>query len=103
MTAIEKTRRRPSAKEVVPPLLLATLGSVGVVVLYLLVPGFQPIDLMLLLVVVGFVVAGYTRRIVRGVITIFILYLATAVAAALYPSGPEGARPSSEVVRRALR
>ena len=85
MTIIEKTRkRRPSAKEVVPPLLLATLGTVGVVALYFFIPGFQPIDLMLLLVVVGIVTAGYARRIIHGVVTIVILYFATAVAAALY-------------------
>jgi len=39
---------------------------------------------MLLLIVVGFVAVGYTRCIVRGITTIFVLYLATAVAAALY-------------------
>ncbi len=85
MIAIEKAkRRRRSAKEIIPPLLLVTLGGVGVIALYLLVPGFQPIDFVLLLMVVGFVTVGYTRCIVRGVITIFVLYIATAVAAALY-------------------
>ncbi|MFQ6102091.1 MAG: CvpA family protein [Anaerolineae bacterium] len=85
MTLIEKTRKRgPSAKEVVPPLLLGALGSIGVVALYFLVPGFQPIDLVLLLVAVGFVAVGYTRCVVHGVITVAILYFATAVAAALY-------------------
>lgn len=81
MTA-QKPKNR-SAQEVIPPLMLATLGIIGVVLLYLLVPGFQSIELVLL-ATVACVAAGYTQRIVRGVITIVILYIATGVAATFY-------------------
>lgn len=72
-----------SAQEVVPPLILATLGIVGVILLYVLVPGFQSIELVLL-ATVACVAAGYTQGIVRGIITIVILYIATGVAAVFY-------------------
>ena len=78
--------QRPLAKEAVPPLVLGALGSAGVMALYFLVPGFQPLELVLLLVVMGFVVAGYTQRIVRGVMTIALLYFATGTAATFYRS-----------------
>ena len=79
------TAQRPksSAQEVIPPLILATLGIIGIVSLYLLVPEFQPIELVLL-ATVACVAAGYTQGIVRGIITIVILYIATGVAAVFY-------------------
>jgi uncharacterized membrane protein required for colicin V production len=74
-----------SAKEVVPPLILGTVGTIGVVVLYFLSPDFfQPIELILLLVVVGFAAVGYTQRIVRGLMMAAIIYVATGVAATFY-------------------
>jgi len=64
-------------------MILGTLGTVGVVALYFLSPGFQPIELVLL-ITVGFVAAGYTQGIVRGITTIIALYIATGVGAILY-------------------
>lgn len=78
----QKSKGR-SAQEVVPPLILATLGIGGVILLYVLVPGFQSIELVLL-AAVACVAAGYTQGIVRGIITIVILYIATGVAAVFY-------------------
>jgi len=69
--------------EIVPPLLLGGLGSAGAMALYFVLD-LQPIDLMLLFIVVAFVAIGYRRRIISGVITTVVLYFATAVAAALY-------------------
>lgn len=78
-------RRRRSAKNVVVPLSLGTLGTVGVIALNLLVPGFQPVELVLLLVVVAFGAAGYTQDTIRGLMTAAILYVASGAAATFYP------------------
>lgn len=77
--------RKRRVEQLIPPLLIGALGTVGVVALYILVPGFQPIELPLLLIVVAFGAAGYVQGIVRGGMTALILYMATGIAAALYP------------------
>jgi len=76
--------RRHLAQKAIPPLILSALGTVGVVGLYFLVPGLQPIDIVLLLVVVGFSAVGYTQGILHGIMTIVMLYVATGVAATFY-------------------
>ncbi|MBU0705342.1 MAG: CvpA family protein [Chloroflexi bacterium] len=78
-----KEKPRPSASDILP-LILGALGSAGIIALYYLVPGLLPIDLILLLVVVGFVAAGYRQGIIRGIGTIVIIYFATGVAATMY-------------------
>lgn len=78
-------RERRSAQPPILPLLIGTLGTVGVIALYFLVPQLQLIELALLLVVVGFGAVGYMQRTVRGIMTAVFLYIATGVAAALYP------------------
>lgn len=64
-------------------MILGTLGTVGVVALYLLPPDSKPIELVLL-ITVGFVAAGYLQGIVRGITTIVALYFATGVGAIFY-------------------
>ena len=83
MTIQHKPRKR-TAKEIVPPLTLGALGTAGVIVLYFLIPGFQPIELVLMLVVVGFGAVGCMQNILRGIMTIVILYVATGIAAIFY-------------------
>jgi len=83
VTVQHKSRKRLT-KEAAPLLTLGTLGTVGVIVLYFLIPGFQPIELVLMLAVVGFSTAGYAQRIVRGVMAIPMLYIATGIAATFY-------------------
>lgn len=78
-----KERPKPSASDILP-LILGALGSAGIIALYYIVPGLQPIDLILLLVVVGFFATGYRQGTVRGIGTIVIIYFATGVAATLY-------------------
>jgi uncharacterized membrane protein required for colicin V production len=78
------TRRQRLSQELIPPLLIAVLGTVGVIGLYLTRPGFRPLDLILLLLIVAFGALGYKQRIVRGIMTILVLYLATGAAATLY-------------------
>jgi len=85
MTVQFNKPRKRSDKRSIPSLFIGALGTVAVVALYLLVPGLQFIELVLLLVVVGFGAAGYNRGIIRGAMTIVLLYVATGVAATLYP------------------
>jgi len=82
-------RRQRLSQELIPPLLIAAVGTVGVVGLYLARPGSRPLDLILLLLIVAFGALGYKQRIVRGIMTIVVLYLATGAAATLYrPAAP---------------
>jgi|GEM_PF-752516 len=90
--------KKRAFEKLIPPLLIGALGTVGVVALYILVPGFQPIELVLLLVVVGFGAAGYRQGIVRGLMTAVIIYIATGVAATLYPVSA----PYAAAIRRIL-
>ena len=88
MTTTNEPRRRASARELVPPLIIGTLGTIGFVAAYLLVPGYRPVDLLLLLVVASCAV-GYRQRTLRGLASIAALYVATGVAATFYnPAAP---------------
>jgi uncharacterized membrane protein required for colicin V production len=71
-------------KDLIPPVLILALGTLGVVALLWLTPGFQVLDLLLLLVVVGFAAVGYTQGIIRGIMTAVIIYIATGIAATFY-------------------
>lgn len=83
MTVQHKSRRRPE-KQGSPLLIIGTLGTIGVIALYFIVGDFQPIELLLMLIVVGFCAAGYTRGIIRGIMTFVMLYFATGIAATFY-------------------
>jgi len=84
MTVQNKSRKRSDDKGIAA-LIIAALGAGGIVALYFLVPGFQFIDLAMLLVVVIFTASGYRQGTIRGLMTIVILYFATGIAATLYP------------------
>jgi len=84
MTVQFRPRRRTDTK-LIPTLLIGALGIVGIVALFLLVPGVQFIELVLLAIVVGIVAMGYRRGIIRGIISILFLYIATGIAATFYP------------------
>jgi uncharacterized membrane protein required for colicin V production len=83
-----KEKRKSTARDIVFPLLIGTLGTVGVVLAFFADPGFLEIDLLLLVVVAGATI-GYNRRIVRGLVTVPFLYTATGFAAITYePAAP---------------
>ena len=84
MTVQFRPRRRTDTK-LIPTLLIGALGIAGIVALFLLVPGVQFIELVLLAIVVGIVAMGYRRGIIRGIISILFLYIATGMAATFYP------------------
>jgi hypothetical protein len=81
---IQPKRTKRSAKEVIPSLLIGSLGTVGVVALYILVPGFQFFELVLMLMVIGLLAISCRQGIIRGIMTIVILYIATGIAATFY-------------------
>lgn len=79
-----KAKKKLSAKDLLLPLLIGTLGVVGAVVAFLAVPGFLEVEVVLMLVMAVGAAIGYNRRIVRGLVTVPFLYAATGVAAILY-------------------
>lgn len=87
-----KSRYAPeetAAQKWMPVLALAVLGVLGVLALYYFAPQligrrFQAIELVLMLVMVGFTALGYYRRLVRGVISVLSYYVATGMATLVY-------------------
>lgn len=84
-TTVPFRPRRRTDPKLIPTLLIGALGIAGIVALFLLVPGVQFIELVLLAIVVGIVAMGYRRGIIRGIISILFLYIATGIAATFYP------------------
>jgi uncharacterized membrane protein required for colicin V production len=80
---LERKEKR-SAKDIVIPLLIGMLGVVAVVLVSVASEGFGTLDVLLLLVVVAFAAVGYPQGILRGLMTIPFLYIATGAAASLY-------------------
>ena len=85
MSTHKKVEKR-SAKDIIIPLLIGMLGVVAVVLVSVFGEGFQTLDVVLLMIVVAFAAVGYTQRVLRGLMTIPFLYIATGVAATLYLS-----------------
>jgi len=99
-----KTRTRRSASEVVLPLLVAFVGIGGAVACYYLIPGFQPVELVAIIVAVVFAAVGYTQDILRGLISVLFAYLATGVAATFYvPVAPFVGAPFGDEVTDPIR
>jgi hypothetical protein len=73
-----------AAKKWVPVLIIGILGIVAMIGLYYLNPAFKPVDFVMMLLTVTVCALGYTRGIVRGVLTIVVLYIATGMSALLY-------------------
>jgi hypothetical protein len=84
-------------------LLLATFGVLVVIGLYFVVPGFQPLDAGLLILVVAIAALGTTQNIIRGAMSVIFLYIATGMAALFYVSAapyigaPFGERLTNEI------
>jgi hypothetical protein len=84
MTAIKPKEQKRSFAKMIPPLTIGTLGVFGVAALYALGLGFRSIEFVPLLIIVCALALGYARGIVRGILTIIILYIATVGAALVY-------------------
>ncbi len=83
MTGQDRAKKR-SARQLVPPLLIAFLGIAGSLAIFFLKGGFQSIELALMFIMVAFSAWGYTQRTVRGIVSLFFLYIATSLAATFY-------------------
>jgi len=70
-----------AAKKWVPVLLIGVIGIGVVLAAYILIGGFQTVELPLMLLIVLWGAWGYNRGAVRGLLTVIILYVATAFAA----------------------
>lgn len=85
----EKEKRKLTATDIIFPLVIGTLGAVGAILASFMVPGFQSIEVVLLLVIVLGATIGYNRRTVRGLVTMPFLYVATGFAVLAYdPAAP---------------
>jgi uncharacterized membrane protein required for colicin V production len=73
-----------AAKRWMPVLLIGIVGIFTIVVLFAMTPDLQLIEFIPLVLIVVFSAWGYLRGFVRGVLTIVIIYLSTAVAALFY-------------------
>ena len=94
-------KRRRSAKDLVVPLIISVLGIAGIITLNFLIPDLQPIELVLLFVVVGFGAVGYMQDIVRGLMSAAMLYVAAGVAATFYQTtAPFVGAPFGDEVNR---
>ncbi len=85
----EREKRKLAASEIIFPLVIGTLGTVGAVLAYFVIPGFLPIEVLLLLVMVAGATVGYNQRFIRGLVTLPFLYVATGFATLAYePTSP---------------
>jgi uncharacterized membrane protein required for colicin V production len=78
-----------TAQKWMPVLIVGVLGVCGAVALYYFAPQllgrrFQPIELVLMLIMVGIAAIGYYRRLMHGVLSILAYYLATGMATLIY-------------------
>lgn len=76
--------RKRSAWELIPSLIVAVLGTLGVVGLYFALPAFSFIEMFVLLVAVALAAVGCNQGVIRGIVTLLFIYVATGLAAALY-------------------
>jgi len=84
MTAIKHHEEKRTFAKMIPPLLIGTLGVFGVAALYALNLGFRRIEFTPLLIIACSLALGYSRGIVRGALTLVILYFSSTAAALFY-------------------
>jgi len=103
MTAYSTMRKRKE-RSFVPSLILATLGTGALVIAYFTVPGFQPFELILLFIPVALGAWGARQTIIRALISLMLLYIATGVAATFHlAAAPFVGAPFSDVVNNTIR
>jgi uncharacterized membrane protein required for colicin V production len=86
MTLLEKAEKPQARSRGIPALILATLGTLGIVAFFFFgsrdLRGF---DVVLLFFILGFTAYGLMNTIIRGLTTAVALYVATGIAATFYP------------------
>lgn len=86
MTYLEKAEKPRPKSRGVPALILATLGTLGIVALFFFGPReLRGFDGVLLFLILAFAAYGSMNTIIRGLTTAVALYVATGIAATFYP------------------
>ncbi len=75
-----------SHQKAIPLLVIGTLGTVSIVAFKFLMPATTALDILLAFVIVPFAAVGYSKGLMRGLLTVGVLYITTGLAATLYPS-----------------
>jgi hypothetical protein len=86
MTALRRApEENVAAKKWIPVLLIGIVGVFGAFgIWYTILPDPKTIELTMLLVIAGLTAMGYPRGMVRGVLTIIIIYISSAAGALFY-------------------
>jgi uncharacterized membrane protein required for colicin V production len=103
MTLLEKAERkqRPTKSKGLVALIVATLGTIGIVVYYFYGPReLRGMDMAMLFVTVVFAAYGTMQTIIRGLLTGVGIYLATAIAGTFYPALTPYARTFLDLLAR---
>jgi hypothetical protein len=86
MTLLEKAERPQRKSKGLPALIVATLGTLGIVAFQFFGSRqLRGLDMVLLFLVLGFAAYGIMNTIIRGLTTAVALYVATGMAASFYP------------------
>ncbi|MDY6876833.1 MAG: CvpA family protein [Chloroflexota bacterium] len=101
MIVHQAPQKRRSTQDLTMPLVISVLGIAGIIILKSLIPSLQPIEMALLFVAVVFGAIGYTQNIIRGFMSVVMLYIATGVAATFYiTTAPFVGAPFGDEVNR---
>jgi len=84
-----------------PPVIIATLGTIGLLAYGYLMPRFQLMEFGVLFVAIIFCAVGYTQNIIRSLASIIALYLAAGLAIRFYVgAAPYIGSPFGEEITR---
>lgn len=101
MTLLEKAEKKPTKSQGIIAVIVATLCTIGLGIYYFYSSReLRGMDVAMLFIIIGFVAYGTTQNIIRGILTIIAIYLATAVAGTFYRALAPYARSFLDVVAR---
>ena len=85
MTLLDKAEKKRSRSKGIIGLIVATLGTIGIVAYSFYGPReLRGMDMVMLFIILGITAYGSTETIIRGVLTAVSVYLSTAVASTFY-------------------
>lgn len=85
MTLLEKAEKKPTKSKGIIALVVAALSTIGIVVYYFVGPrDLRGMDIAMLLVIIAITAYGTMQTIIRGLLTVVGIYLATAIASTFY-------------------
>jgi hypothetical protein len=85
MTLLEKVEKKPTRSKGIVALIVATLGTIGIVAYSVYgARNLRAMDVTLLFIILGITAYGTSQTIIRGLLTAVAVYLATAVTSTFY-------------------